>query len=151
MLLLPFRGMRGARSALVIEPRIDELSSYSTALKLQFLRRSQFIFGIIIPQDCCPCLQGRLHGCDTPLTISVSQLRREHSSKMETRLGRKGGQMVDLEMFKPVLRAYALGYASSTIPRLMGLLRTLRRKNKTTQEKLDLVCEIPSLVNSSCN
>jgi hypothetical protein len=47
--------------------------------------------------------------------------------------------MFDLKMMNPVLRAYALGYASSTIPRLLGLLRVLRRKDRTTQEKLDLV------------
>ena len=54
----------------------------------------------------------------------------------------KGGPMLDLNMLKPVLRAYALGYASSTIPRLLGLLRTLRRQDRTIQEKLDLVSPV---------
>lgn len=40
---------------------------------------------------------------------------------------------------KPPLRAYALGYASATGPRLLGFLRTLRRKDLTVQEKLDLL------------
>jgi hypothetical protein len=51
----------------------------------------------------------------------------------------RGGRMLDLNPLKPILRAYALGYASSTIPRLLGLLRTLRRQDRTIQEKLDLV------------
>jgi hypothetical protein len=50
-----------------------------------------------------------------------------------------GAPLLDLRMMKPVLRAYALGYASSTIPRLLGLLRSLRRKDKTVPETLDLV------------
>jgi hypothetical protein len=54
--------------------------------------------------------------------------------------------MLDLNMLKPVLRAYALGYASSTIPRLLGLLRTLRRQDRTIQEKLDLVSPASALL-----
>lgn len=53
--------------------------------------------------------------------------------------------MLDLNMLKPILRAYALGYASSTIPRLLGLLRTLRRQDRTIQEKLDLVSHASAL------
>jgi hypothetical protein len=58
---------------------------------------------------------------------------------MGAKFQERGGRMLDLNMLKPVLRAYALGYASSTIPRLLGLLRTLRRQDRTIQEKLDLV------------
>jgi hypothetical protein len=54
--------------------------------------------------------------------------------------------MLDPNMLKPVLRAYALGYASSTIPRLLGLLRTLRRQDRTIQEKLDLVSHASALL-----
>jgi hypothetical protein len=54
--------------------------------------------------------------------------------------------MLDLNMLKPILRAYALGYASSTIPRLFGLLRTLRRQDRTIQEKLDLVSHVSPLL-----
>jgi len=50
-----------------------------------------------------------------------------------------GAPLLHLSMMTPVLRAYALGYASSTIPRLVGLLRRLRRKDKTVPETLDLV------------
>jgi len=58
---------------------------------------------------------------------------------MGTKFQERGGRMLELNLLKPVLRAYALGYASSTIPRLLGLLRTLRRQDRTIQEKLDLV------------
>lgn len=58
---------------------------------------------------------------------------------MRAKFQERGGRMLDLNMLKPILRAYALGYASSTIPRLFGLLRTLRRQDRTIQEKLDLV------------
>lgn len=56
--------------------------------------------------------------------------------------------MLDLNMLKPILRAYALGYASSTIPRLLGLLRTLRRQDRTIQEKLDLVSHASALLSN---
>src|SRR4051794_20152076 len=46
------------------------------------------------------------------------------------------GQM--LNSLKPPLRAYALGYASATGPRLLGALRALRRRDLTVQEKLHL-------------
>jgi hypothetical protein len=59
--------------------------------------------------------------------------------------------MFDLNMLKPILRAYALGYASSTIPRLLGLLRTLRRQDRTIQEKLDLVSHASALLLSNLN
>ncbi len=39
-------------------------------------------------------------------------------------------------VFRPVLRAYALGYASSTLPRLLTLvLTTLGRRKKALDEK----------------
>jgi hypothetical protein len=60
--------------------------------------------------------------------------------RMGAALQEGGRRTFDSKMMQPVLRAYALGYASSTIPRLLGLLRSMRRKDKTTQEKLDLVC-----------
>ena len=60
--------------------------------------------------------------------------------KMRTKLQGREDTLIDLEIFKPVLRAYALGYASSIIPRLLGWVRLLRRKDKTVQEKLDVVC-----------
>ena len=56
---------------------------------------------------------------------------------------------VDLGAFKPVIRAYALGYASSTVPRLVGFLRMLRRKDKMTQEKIDLVRELYTSLNTT--
>ena len=65
---------------------------------------------------------------------------------MGAKFQERGGHMLDLNMLKPVLRAYALGYASSTIPRLLGLLRTLRRQDRTIQEKLDLVSPASALL-----
>ena len=59
---------------------------------------------------------------------------------MKAKLQERGATVINLKIFKPVLRAYALGYASSTIPRLFGWLRALRRRDRTVQEKLDLVC-----------
>ena len=38
-----------------------------------------------------------------------------------------------------IVKAYALGYASSVVPRLLGYLRHLRRKDRTVKEKLNLV------------
>src|SRR5271155_1864638 len=70
---------------------------------------------------------------------------------------RSPASSIDLTLFKPydnptspvlllytymmcrIIRAYALGYLSSTGPRLLGALRFLRRKDKTTEEKLNLV------------
>jgi hypothetical protein len=43
----------------------------------------------------------------------------------------------DLEAAKPLLRAYALGYLTSVAPRLLGLLRTVRRTNRTWAAQLD--------------
>jgi len=63
---------------------------------------------------------------------------------MGAKFQERGGRVFDLNMLKPILRAYALGYASSTIPRLLGLLRTLRRQDRTIQEKLDLVSYAPA-------
>jgi hypothetical protein len=58
---------------------------------------------------------------------------------MAAKTHERGARLLELKMMKPVLRAYALGYASSTIPRLLGLLRSLRRKDKPAQETLDVV------------
>ena len=49
---------------------------------------------------------------------------------------------IDVALVKPVVQAYALGYLSSTGPRLLGFLRTIRRKDKTTQEKVDYLYTI---------
>ena len=48
----------------------------------------------------------------------------------------------NLALAKPIIRAYALGYFSSTAPRLVGFLQTIRRKDKTNEEKLDYLCTI---------
>jgi hypothetical protein len=48
----------------------------------------------------------------------------------------------NIALIKPVIQAYALGYLSSTGPRLIGFLRTIRRNDKTTQEKIDYLCTI---------
>lgn len=50
------------------------------------------------------------------------------------------GQILD--SLKPPLRAYALGYASATGPRLLGVLRAFRRNDLTVQEKLNLLFTI---------
>ncbi|KAK5045989.1 hypothetical protein LTR84_008775 [Exophiala bonariae] len=47
-----------------------------------------------------------------------------------------------LNSLKPPLRAYALGYASATGPRLLGVLRALRRNDLTAHEKLNLLFAI---------
>lgn len=49
---------------------------------------------------------------------------------------------VDFRILKPLLRAYALGYVTFTGPRLFGFLRSLRRQNLSTQEKLNLLYTI---------
>lgn len=49
---------------------------------------------------------------------------------------------VNIASVKPVVQAYALGYLSSTGPRLVGFLRTIRRKDKTTEEKIDYLLTI---------
>src|SRR3954471_12978422 len=69
----------------------------------------------------------------------IPHLSTDRIFKMGAKLQARDGRMLDLNMLRPILRAYALGYASSTIPRLLGLLRTLRRQDRTIQEKLDLV------------
>jgi len=46
---------------------------------------------------------------------------------------------VDVNVIKPVLRAYALGYLTATGPRLFGFLRTLRRPDVSTSDKLDML------------
>jgi hypothetical protein len=70
---------------------------------------------------------------------------------MRAKFQERGGRTLDLNMLKPILRAYALGYASSTIPRLFGLLRTLRRQDRTIQEKLDLVSYVSALLLNNLN
>jgi hypothetical protein len=47
-----------------------------------------------------------------------------------------------LHRLKPVLRAYALSYAFSTGPRLFGFLRVLRRRDLSTDYKLNLLATI---------
>lgn len=47
-----------------------------------------------------------------------------------------------LQAVKPVLRAYALSYAASTGPRLFGFLKTARRRDITTEHKLQLLATI---------
>ncbi|KAK4947561.1 hypothetical protein LTR10_013506 [Elasticomyces elasticus] len=49
---------------------------------------------------------------------------------------------VDFSALKPLLRAYALGYVTSTGPRLFSFLRSLRRQKLSTQEKLDVLYTI---------
>ena len=51
---------------------------------------------------------------------------------------------INLALVKPITQAYALGYFSSTAPRLIGFLRTMRRKDKTDKEKFDHLCTILS-------
>ena len=48
----------------------------------------------------------------------------------------------DWRLFEPVLKAYSLGWASTTIPRLFGLLGLLRRKDLSVQDKIDLLYRI---------
>lgn len=55
---------------------------------------------------------------------------------------RLAGAHIDIAPVKPIIQAYALGYLSSTGPRLIGFLRTIKRKDKTTQEKIDYLCTI---------
>ena len=59
------------------------------------------------------------------------------------RIHEKGPGQVDhvgmLSLVKPVVQAYALGYVSAVVPRLRGYLRTLRRKDRTVEEKLEQV------------
>ena len=47
-----------------------------------------------------------------------------------------------VDALKPPFRAYALGYLSVTGPRLLGFLRTIRRKDLTVQEKLSILFTI---------
>lgn len=49
---------------------------------------------------------------------------------------------LNVDSLKPPLRAYALGYASVTGPRLLGFLRTMRYKDLTAQEKLRILFTI---------
>ena len=49
-----------------------------------------------------------------------------------------------------ILRAYALGYVSITGPRLFGLLRILKRKDVTTEQKFQLVSRDASVLVHLC-
>ncbi|KIX05414.1 uncharacterized protein Z518_06286 [Rhinocladiella mackenziei CBS 650.93] len=49
---------------------------------------------------------------------------------------------VDITAFRPLLRAYTLGYLTTTGPRLFGFLRSRRRQDVTVQEKLNLLYTI---------
>ena len=61
---------------------------------------------------------------------------------MDSRVRNQVDRSIDLRLLKPVLRAYALGYTSSVVPRLFGLLRSFRRTDKTIEEKLDLLYHV---------
>lgn len=49
---------------------------------------------------------------------------------------------LSVNVLKPPLRAYTLGYISVTGPRLLGFLRAIRRKDLTVQEKLSILSTI---------
>ncbi|KGO49010.1 hypothetical protein PEX1_079110 [Penicillium expansum] len=57
------------------------------------------------------------------------------SGSMEPALRRHHGRD-NVRVFKPLLRAYALGYLSSVTPKLVSYVRQLRNKDWTTQQKL---------------
>jgi hypothetical protein len=48
----------------------------------------------------------------------------------------------DARLLKPVIRAYALGYLMVTAPRLLGFLKTIRRKYITIDEKVKILRSI---------
>ncbi|KAJ5173577.1 uncharacterized protein N7500_001508 [Penicillium coprophilum] len=47
-----------------------------------------------------------------------------------------------VRIFKPLLRAYALGYLSSITPKLLSYVRQLRNKNWTAQQKLQELVKV---------
>ncbi|KAJ5598741.1 hypothetical protein N7537_008825 [Penicillium hordei] len=57
------------------------------------------------------------------------------SGSMEPTLRRRHGRD-NVRVFKPLLRAYALGYLSSVTPKLMSYVRRLRTKDWSAQQKL---------------
>ena len=90
------------------------------------------------------------HGI-TAITIGIRELRlgpssdpSDSSDVMNSSLNSRHltSARIHVALIKPVLQAYALGYLSSTGPRLVGFLRTIRRKDKTVQEKIDYLLTI---------
>jgi hypothetical protein len=60
----------------------------------------------------------------------------EVQTRMPTQVSRRGLEQRIPPAFRPVIRAYVLGYASSTAPRLLTLLLThLSRRRKNIDEK----------------
>ncbi|KAJ5123885.1 uncharacterized protein N7515_007710 [Penicillium bovifimosum] len=72
------------------------------------------------------------------------------SGKMESAIRRRHGTD-NVRVFKPLLRAYALGYLSSVTPKLVSYVRRLRNKDWTTQQKLQELAKVltgPFRINS---
>ncbi|KAJ5519433.1 hypothetical protein N7453_001855 [Penicillium expansum] len=63
------------------------------------------------------------------------------SGSMEPALRRHHGRD-NVRVFKPLLRAYALGYLSSVTPKLVSYVRQLRNKDWTTQQKLQELAKV---------
>ncbi|KAF3015492.1 hypothetical protein E8E15_005699 [Penicillium rubens] len=60
---------------------------------------------------------------------------------MEPALRRRHGRD-NIRVFKPLLRAYALGYLSSVTPKLVSYVRRLRSKDWTAQQKLQELAKV---------
>ncbi|KAJ5933204.1 hypothetical protein N7516_007693 [Penicillium verrucosum] len=72
------------------------------------------------------------------------------SGSMEPTFRRRHGRD-NVRVFKPLLRAYALGYLSSVTPKLVSYVRRLRNKDWTAQQKLQELVKVltgPSRLNS---
>ncbi|CAI7569688.1 unnamed protein product [Penicillium crustosum] len=63
------------------------------------------------------------------------------SGSMEPTLRRRNGRD-NVRIFKPLLRAYALGYLSSVTPKLVSYVRRLRNKDWTAQQKLQELAKV---------
>ncbi|KAJ5205231.1 hypothetical protein N7491_004145 [Penicillium cf. griseofulvum] len=63
------------------------------------------------------------------------------SGSMEPALRRRHGRD-NIRVFKPLLRAYALGYLSSVTPKLVFYVRRLRNKDWTAQQKLQELAKV---------
>ncbi|OQE81541.1 hypothetical protein PENNAL_c0040G11679 [Penicillium nalgiovense] len=63
------------------------------------------------------------------------------SGSMEPALRRRHGRD-NIRVFKPLLRAYALGYLSSVTPKLVSYVRRLRSKDWTAQQKLQELAKV---------
>ncbi|KXG50563.1 uncharacterized protein PGRI_070540 [Penicillium griseofulvum] len=63
------------------------------------------------------------------------------SGSMEPALRRRHGRD-NVRIFKPLLRAYALGYLSSVTPKLVYYVRRLRNTDWTTQQKLQELAKV---------